>query len=105
MPLPLNSRYQNLPAFEAKDADGVVHPTIAMRLAVAQTGDLHAFRHVVVAGETMEALAWRYYSSSESWWRIADANPHAFPYDLESGTSVIIPSGSEVGRVVRSRRF
>jgi hypothetical protein len=105
MPLPLNSRYQTLPVFEARDAEGVVHATIAMRLADAPPRDVNAFRHIAMAGDTMETLAWRYYSSSESWWRIADANPHTFPYHLEPGKSVVIPSATEVGRIVRSRRF
>jgi nucleoid-associated protein YgaU len=105
MPLQLNSRYSTLPAFEAEDAEGVVRPTIAIRLVGAAPRDPTAFRHLVVAGETMEFLAWRYYNSSESWWRIADANPRAFPFYLEPGSFIIIPSAGEVGRIMRSRRF
>ncbi|MCA1568385.1 MAG: LysM peptidoglycan-binding domain-containing protein [Acidobacteria bacterium] len=105
MPVQPNSRYRGLYTFEAQDSDGVVRPTIAMRLVGEPPRDPSSFRHVVTAGETMEYLAWRYYSTSEAWWRIADANPRAFPFYLEPGTSIVIPAAGDVGRVERTRRF
>lgn len=61
--------------------------------------------HTVVAGETIEYLAWRYLGSSEAWWRIADANPALFPGALEPGRAIVVPTGSSPGRVERTRTF
>ena len=105
MPLQPRSRYRNLPAFDAEDAEGNTRPTVAMRLVGVPPRGPSTYRHVVKAGETMEYLAWRYFNTSDAWWRIADANPRVFPYQLEPGSTLVIPAGGEVGRVERSRSF
>jgi nucleoid-associated protein YgaU len=47
--------------------------------------------HVMVAGETLDQLAFTYYGREDLWWRIADANPGRFPLDWSPGDTVLIP--------------
>jgi nucleoid-associated protein YgaU len=47
--------------------------------------------HVVVGGETLDQLAFRYYGREDLWWRIADANPGRFPLDWTPGEMLVIP--------------
>ena len=102
MPVPINSRYATLPTYDAPSADGTAHPTIGLRPPPPGTGG--PFEHRVVGGETIESIAHRYLGSSDAWWRLADLNPHVFPMDLVPGQMVAIPTGSEVGRVTRTRQ-
>ncbi|MGY1694624.1 hypothetical protein ACI780_06875 [Geodermatophilus sp. SYSU D00814] len=57
--------------------------------------------------EDLEYLAWRLLGSSESWWRIADANPLAFPLDLRPGDTltVAVAADAGTGQVDRERVF
>lgn len=105
MPVSPRSRYRGIPVFDAPDADGRSHPTVGIRPSHRPRTGPPPFRHVVTAGETLEFLAWRYYGSSDAWWRIADANPNRFPFDLVPGETLVIPEAGDVGRVKRSRRF
>lgn len=47
--------------------------------------------HVVIAGETLDQLAKRYYGLEELWWRIADANPPRHPSDWRAGDILSVP--------------
>ncbi len=47
--------------------------------------------HSVVAGETLDELAARYYGREDLWWRIADANPGRFPLDWKPGDVLLVP--------------
>lgn len=66
---------------------------------------VHSVNHLASGTESMEYLAWRFYRRSHIWWRIADANPLAFPLDLQPGNRVTIPSAETAGEVIRRRRF
>ena len=105
MPVSRTSRYHNLPTYEATDEKGNSHANIGIRLDGAATPDPNIFQHILTGLETIEYLAWRYYDSSEMWWRIADAGPPVFPLDLPTGYPVSVPSRDAVGRVQRTRRF
>lgn len=105
MPVSIGSRYQGLPVYEAADAEGDPAATIAVRPTPAPPPVTATYQHVVSGAETVEYLAWRYYGSSAAWWRIADANPAIFPLDLQTGATVSVPTGEDIGRVVRTRRF
>lgn len=103
MPVSLTSRYRNAEVYTPDQGGESLPPTLAMRPGPFEAEA--SFRHVVVAGETMEYLAWRYFGSSDAWWRIADANPLIFPLDLPTARAVSIPSETDFGRVVRNRSF
>jgi hypothetical protein len=47
--------------------------------------------HRLVADETLDQLALRYYGRDDLWWRIADANPGRFPLDWRPGDVVCVP--------------
>jgi len=103
MPVSSNSRYFGLAVFDAPDAEGQSHPTIAMR--PAPTAPAVLYQHIVTALETLEYLASSLYHSSEAWWRIADANALVFPLDWRPGDVVALPVTASQGQVVRTRRF
>ena len=105
MAVSLTSRYRSLQAQPAPDAAGVPRPAIPARLPPGPSSDSTPYLHTVVAGETIETLAYRYLGSSEAWWEIADANPGVFPTELQPGTVVVIPTGANPGLVVRTRSF
>ena len=105
MPVSIGSRYQGLPVYEAADADGQVNATIALRPTPAAPEAIATYQHILAGAETVEYLAWRYYGSSTAWWRIADALPAIFPLDIPTGATVTVPSGEDIGRIVRTRRF
>ena len=104
MPVNLMSRYRALPVHQAIDARGTARSTVAIRRAEPLPPGVTLIQHALTAAEDVEALAWRYYGTSEAWWRIADANPLVFPLDWQPGAMVAIPALDDVGRVERSRR-
>jgi nucleoid-associated protein YgaU len=57
--------------------------------------------HTIIGGETLDALAARYYGREDLWWRIADANPLRFPLDWRPGDTVVIPPVRIATRVPR----
>jgi nucleoid-associated protein YgaU len=105
MPVGAASRYRLLPVALEPDAAGVAHPAIPARRLPPEDTTATTYFHTVVAGETIEALAFRYFGSSAAWWLIADANPAAFPLDLAPGTVLAIPADASPGRVERTRSF
>jgi nucleoid-associated protein YgaU len=104
MAVQLNSRYRGLTPYTARAADGTDHATVPARPLPPSTDGV-PFRYTVVAGDTLEALAYRFLGSSRAWWQIADANPTTFPLDLVPGSTIALPTGRSAGLVVRSRTF
>jgi len=47
--------------------------------------------HILIDGETLQDLSFRYYGNSQDWYRIADFNDILNPFELESGTVINIP--------------
>jgi hypothetical protein len=105
MPVSLTSRYANLPVYDAVDASGATHPTIAIRPSTVPTPGSTSAQRTLVGVETVEYLAWQYYHASAAWWRIAEANPLIFPLDLTSGMSLTVPAPDDVGLIERTRSF
>lgn len=105
MPVSIGSRYQSLPIYEAADAEGEINATIGLRPTPPPPQTVEVYQHILSGAENVEYLAWRYYGTSTAWWRIADALPVIFPLDIPTGATVSIPSGEDIGRVIRTRRF
>lgn len=110
MAVDVTSRYRSLTPIDAPDALGAIHPTIPARLRPNRPGpsagtQATPYFHTVVAGDTLELLAYRYLGSSRAWWQLADANPGVFPLELLPGSSIRIPSQVDPGLVVRTRTF
>ncbi|MGN0065734.1 MAG: LysM peptidoglycan-binding domain-containing protein, partial [Nocardioides sp.] len=63
------------------------------------SGALTAQRvHRVVAGDTLQSLAWREYGEASAWRAIAEANDIDDPSRLRSGTELVLPAAEEVRR-------
>ena len=108
MAVPITSRYRSLGIQEAPDAAGVQHPAVPILRHSPSAIDPRQtqYRHRITGTEGIEYLAFRFYGNSESWWRIADANPVQFPLDVRPGDAVAVPSGDEAARTEdRSRNF
>ena len=105
MPTFLNSRYRDLSVYQVDDPERGRTATVAIRPPTPPPAGTPMYRHVVSGTETMEYLAWRFFGSSDAWWKLAEANPGLFPLDLRPGMSLDVPGMDEVGRVVRTRRF
>lgn len=53
--------------------------------------------HRVVAGDTLQSLAWREYGDTTAWRAIARANDIDDPMRLQAGTELLIPAGGSHG--------
>lgn len=61
------------------------------------SGALSARRvHRVVAGDSLQSLAWREYGSTAAWRAIAEANDIDDPGSLPNGTELVLPAAEEV---------
>lgn len=107
MPVTSSSRYFGLAVYDAVNAHGESHPTIAIRPSQPFYPDISLYKHTLIGSETLEYLAWRYYGSSLAWWRIAETNQSGlvFPLDLQPGEVVAIAASDDIGRVRRTRSF
>jgi nucleoid-associated protein YgaU len=62
------------------------------------SGALTAQRvHRVVAGDSLQSLAWREYGNAAAWRTIAETNGIDDPSDLPNGTELILPAVEEIG--------
>lgn len=61
------------------------------------SGALTAQRvHQVVAGDSLQSLAWREYGDAAGWRAIAEANGIDNPAQLPTGTEIVLPAAEEV---------
>jgi hypothetical protein len=105
MPMPLSSRYASSLVYTVDDPQRGPVATVAIREPTPPAPGTQMYRHLVAGVETIESLAQRFYGTSDTWWRIAEANPLFFPLDARPGFPLHIPGVGEVGRIVRTRRF
>ncbi len=42
--------------------------------------------------DTLDKIAWEYYNDEKLWWVIAEYNDITFPFELQAGKTLIIPS-------------
>lgn len=103
MSINVRSRYWGLPPVETAGPDGPV-ASLPVRRPPRPPGT-SPVRHVMIGFETLEYLAWRFYSRSAAWWHIADANPPRFPLDYRPGNALNVPEATGVGQVFRTRTF
>ncbi|MFE5139445.1 LysM peptidoglycan-binding domain-containing protein [Streptomyces fagopyri] len=62
------------------------------------SGALTAQRvHRVVAGDSLQSLAWREYGNAAAWRAIAEVNGIDDPSRLSNGTELVLPAAEEVG--------
>jgi nucleoid-associated protein YgaU len=64
---------------------------ILERPPVKYTPSIDDIYHLVVEGDNLSNLAYRYYKNSKYWWVIADANQIINPFDLDDFASLVIP--------------
>jgi nucleoid-associated protein YgaU len=58
---------------------------------VVVTGSSGVISHVIVQGETLEGIAFRYYQDATKWWVIADVNNIQNPLFPPVGVLIDIP--------------
>jgi len=86
------SRYRLEEYIQSTAYDGSVesHPPLRETTVETRYGFI---QYKVLAGDTMESLAFAKYGDANKWYVIADANPQVFwPLDLEAGTEIVLPS-------------
>jgi hypothetical protein len=103
MPVSATSRYQGLPVLQVEDARRGPQPAIALRPPPDPVTT--PLQHQAAALDNLELLSWQYLGQSDSFWRIADANPLRFPFELRPGEKLSIPATSDPTLVTRSRKF
>lgn len=85
------SRYAGLPLVVVPQDDGTTRALSAPRPSAAPPVDVV---YPVRDGDRLDLLAAAALGSSELWWRIADAGPHADALLLErTGTALEVPRG------------
>lgn len=63
------------------------------RTKILHTEDLKDSLHVVVEGDTLQNIAFRYYGDSKLWYLIADVNDEIInPFVLKPGQNLLIPN-------------
>jgi hypothetical protein len=108
MTVSISSRYRGLGIQNFPDTNAEAHPSVPIRRHPPDAIDTRStqYRHRLTGVETVEYLSFRFYANSESWWRIADANPIRFPLDFRSGDALTVPSSNEfAGSIDRTRTF
>lgn len=81
------SRYSECPLY--RDGDAEFLGTRPIKEIPPQADDRF---HVVVAGERIDTLAYRYFGRADLWWVIADCNAVFNPMELVVGSMLRIPS-------------
>lgn len=89
------SRYVGVPITGIRTVDGKTKKFLHDRriFSEADIGG-QSIEHLIVGGETLDAIAERYYKNQNLWWLIADVNNIVFPLDIQSGQTVKIPNRS-----------
>jgi len=92
------SRYQGIPATAIRGEDGKVRKILRFREGLKQQDAGSGFVvHTVSGDEMLDHLAFRYAGGQPGkeslWWLIADVNDIYFPFELEKGKQLIIPTG------------
>ena len=95
-----NVTLEQLTSFEAGGDVGTVHYTLVLREyralpdAQAQTESTLVRRHTLKEGETLWAVAMRYYGDGDMVKAICEANGIRNPYLVQAGQVLILPGGA-----------
>jgi hypothetical protein len=88
------SRYENVETNMIRDDKGRVIRYKKVRF-IPQTEPLQ--NHIVMQGDRLDNLAYKYFDDPERFWKICDANLALWPDDLlkETGRNILIPSAED----------
>lgn len=100
MPIPAGSRYEgvNLVVIATKERTRVLMED--REPITIDDLDSEPLRHSVQIGDEISSLAKRFGGKEKLWWIIADINELEFPYELEPGTTILIPSQEFFARFI-----
>jgi nucleoid-associated protein YgaU len=107
MPVKPDSRFANRPILQVRAPDGSLRTVVGLGLGTPPppSPTTETVVHRVMQGETIDAIARRYYGDEALWPRILDANPLVFPFDIQPGDLLRIPAPGPATRVLRTRKF
>jgi hypothetical protein len=106
-PFAATSRYRGVPTAALELPDGRTVTYVRRRFVPPTPAGAVVVGHVVVPGDRLDNIAYRYLGDPELFWRVCDANPVLRPADLtddppETGTPrvirVALPPGAPVPR-------
>jgi phage tail protein X len=107
MPVKADSRFAEHPMLQVIAPDGTVRRVVGLGLGqrpgVEWEGE--SILHRVMQGETIDALARRYYGDEALWPLILDANPLVYPLAIQAGDLLRIPAPGPATRILRTRKF
>jgi len=97
MPVFEGSRYENVEYTAIVGKDLITRKYLHLRESMkAEDVNPSWVLHTVNAGDELDHLAYKYSgqdaNKSKNWWVIADVNNVLWPLDVETGTSLIIPT-------------
>ena len=93
------SRYRNVYAYEENYKGKTV---TAFHIRRLHPIDLRgSTKHIWIDSDRLDNLSARYYEDPQYWWFILDANPRYMEeHEIQNGDTLIIPTYSELRRVV-----
>ena len=99
MPIFSGSRYEGSTFVSLQDSTGRLRNYVELRdpLTIDDIGP-NSRLHVVVEGEHLEEISFKEYGRSTVWWIIGEVNNIDYPWDLEIGKVLVIPSETFVSR-------
>ena len=104
MPVKPDSRYARSPVYDAKGPDGSPRRVLGI-LWRSYSPATDSYAHQLRRRDDVDLLASRHLNNERLWWKILDVNPLVYPFDLQPGDVIDIPSTRSSEPSTRARRF
>ena len=86
------SRYEGVEYVKIIDTDGKSKQYLLQRKPISPDDVLTFNVHWLKEKEELDLIADEVFADGRKWWIIAEVNEIDFPFDLEAGTKIIIPT-------------
>lgn len=106
MPVSPDSRFAQQPLLHVLSPDGTPQVAVALPLDSKSGGDGSGTGTYRLSQEqALDLVAKQVYGDESLWWRILDANPVVYPFDLKAGDALKLPPAGVSTAAVRTRTF